>query len=281
MPMLPNFLIIGAARSGTTSVYHNLSEHPDIIIPVKKEPQFFTSQWERGLDWYQALFADYAGQKAIGEASMSYTYPDYTQTPTRIYELLPDTRLIYILRNPVERTFSHYLYYRHYSKVETLDFEQALQNWDIYLGTSRYYEWIEKYLHYFDRQKLLIIFFEEYVANPQANLWQIFRFLDVDSTFVPTNLTLKTNASFKPWSERLFQLYRRFSLSRPRIWLESLLPQHARPVIRNKIRAVLGQKQSTPQMAAETRSYLQAYFQPQVERLEQFLNRDLSIWHQN
>lgn len=275
---LPNFLVIGAARSGTTSLYHNLVQHPDIFMPLKKEPQFFTANREKGIHWYQSLFAEAAGQKAIGEASMTYTYPPFSETPSRIAALLPDVQLIYMLRNPVERTYSHYLYYRYNSAVESEDFEEAIRANPIYLGASCYDQWVQRYLDSFPSKNLFVAIFEEYVVDPIATLQQVFRFLCVDDSFVPARATSKTNASFMPRSQNLHRLYRRFSLSGSRMKLEALLPEPARPLARNAVRAVLGTHNNLPVLKAESRSYLEDYFRPSISRLEILLNRSLTIW---
>lgn len=279
MMKLPNFLVIGAARSGTTSLYHNLSTHPEIFMPLKKEPQFFTSNWEHGFEWYKHWFDGQTAETAVGEASMTYTYPAYANVaPERIAHHLPDARLIYLLRNPVERTFSHYNYYRYYSQVEKRDFAQAIAEWDIYLGASLYSEWIERYLRFFTPDKLLVVLFEEMVANPAQELARIFSFLGVNSEFVPPHAETKTNATFKARNEAVFNLYRRFSLSRSRMWLESLVPQRARPLVRNKIRGVLGGQERPPPLSSEMAHYLDVYFEPEIQRLELFLGRELTVW---
>lgn len=106
--MLPNFLIVGAARAGTTSLYYYLKQHPDVFMSPKKEIDFFDvdKNFEKGLDWYERYFEGYTGQKAIGEASPLYMYLE--KVPKRIAKVIPDVKLIFILRNPVDRAYSHY-----------------------------------------------------------------------------------------------------------------------------------------------------------------------------
>jgi len=279
--MLPNFLVIGAARSGTTSLYHNLSAHPQIFMSLKKEPQFFTSNWDKGFDWYTQWFTSQTTETAVGEASMTYTYPTYAATaPARIAKHLPDARLIYLLRSPVERTFSHYNYYRYYSQVEKREFADAIAERDIYLKTSLYFKWIQRYLQYFPPENLLIVLFEEMVASPAEELAKIFTFLEVDSTFVPSHAETKTNATFKARNEIVFNLYRRFSLSRSRMWLESFVPEKARPILRNQIRGVLGGQKKPPALSPDMKQHLRTYFEPEIQRLESFLGRNLDIWRQ-
>jgi len=276
--MLPNFVVIGAARSGTTYLYHNLISHPQIFMSLKKETQFFTSNWDKGFEWYATWFEGITKETMVGEASMTYTYPEYaTVAPARLAEHLPDARLIYLVRNPVVRTFSHYNYYRHYSGVETDDFPTALKKNSIYLGTSMYVEWLEKYLQYFSKDKILVVVFEELTANPQAEMAKIFNFLGVDPSFVSPHLTTKTNQTFKPKNEGLFQMYRYLSASSVRTWLESFIPNSLRPHLRNLVRKVFGTKENTPKLDPETELYLINHFEPEIKRLEIYLGRNLDV----
>lgn len=276
--MLPNFLIIGAARSGTTSLYHNLCEHPDIFMSSRKEPHFFSSNWDQGMDWYTGHFDRWSGESAVGEASVSYTYPQFPDTVKRIAETLPDARLIYMVRNPVNRAFSHYQYYRHYSNMESRPFEEAIDHNPIYLGASEYFSWIQRYLEYFPAPQLKVLVFEEFTQRPLEVLGETFTFLGVDASFVPSSARLATNKAFRPWSPFLYQLYKKVSLSKFRQAVEPLLPERARPRLRNYVRAVLGARQAAPAMADETRQRLADLLAPGILRLESHLGREIPQW---
>jgi hypothetical protein len=124
----PDFLIIGSAKSGTTTLYECLQRHPNIFLPALKEPQFFSknSVFEQGAAWYKALFAQAEDSQICGEASTTYTrWPHTPDVPRRIMNLLPNPKFIYLMRNPVERAYSHYC---HHMRFEvTMTFEEALQ----------------------------------------------------------------------------------------------------------------------------------------------------------
>lgn len=272
--------MIGAARSGTTSLYHHLSEHCDVFMPVKKEPQFFTSNFGKGVRWYEDLFSDYRGQAAVGEGSVSYTYPTFAdQVVDRIASTLGnEVRLVYVLRNPVERAFSHYLYYRHYTAMEgSQTFEEAINKNPLYLGASRYQFWIEKYAAMFTRERLHIVLFEEYVNSPKKSLERIFAFLNVEAGFMPRNLHLKTNMAFRPRSVQAQRAYGYLSRSRLRMFVERYLPETSRPILRNGIRKIMGDR-NLPLLAANTRQRLEALFESEVIWLENYLRLDLSQW---
>src|SRR3972149_2256199 len=150
-PLLPNFLVIGAPKAGTTSLYHYLRLHPQVFMPATKELSFFVEQnnWPRGRAWYEEQFSGAVDAAAIGEASPRYTmYPQYAGVPARIADLLPDIRLIYLVRHPIERMRSHYLDHVIYG-AEKAPIEKALLDNPLYLNASRYDLQIEQYMpHY-------------------------------------------------------------------------------------------------------------------------------------
>lgn len=179
--MLPNFLIIGAAKSGTTSLYHYLRAHPQVFMPEKKELGFFIAEenWSRGLAWYESQFEGAEDAVAVGEASPRYTMnPVYPGVPGRIAKLLPRARLIYVVRHPLERMRSHYL--EHLLTTDEGPIEKALVTYPIYLSASRYAAQIEHYLEYFPREQLLVITAEQLRSAPEQTLRRIFLFLGVD-----------------------------------------------------------------------------------------------------
>src|SRR5215210_7255111 len=108
---LPDFLVIGAMKAGTTTLYNHLRGHPDIFMTSYKEPEFFVAEktWGRGTAWYQRLFADAPDAARLGEASTSYSKcTEFTGVPERIHSLIPDVQLLYVLRHPIARIESMY-----------------------------------------------------------------------------------------------------------------------------------------------------------------------------
>ena len=146
--MLPTFIIPGAAKSGSTSLYHNLCQHPDILMSSNKEPNFFLLHWGKDITFYQQFFSHYSGEKAIGEATVGYM-PD-TRVPARIYSVLPNVKLIFTLRNPVSRAVSHYVW-RVNKGQEHRSFDEVLQcGFSEYpILYSLYYTHISRFLEYF------------------------------------------------------------------------------------------------------------------------------------
>ena len=186
------FFIIGAQKAGTTSLYEYLATHPDIFASPIKETKFFlnptpTTENENS---YRSMFAGRAAERWAFEASPHYTqYPRYQGVPARIHATFPQARLIYILRHPIDRIYSHYLFrLSKPDKGEQRSFDEAIDANPLYLDTSRYHLQLTQYLGLFPPTHILVVFFEELVADPRTTVKRIFDFLAVDSTFVPPNL---------------------------------------------------------------------------------------------
>jgi len=188
--MLPNFLVIGAAKAGTTSLYHYLRLHPQVFMPATKELSFFVKEnnWPRGRAWYEEQFSGAVDAAAIGEASPHYTmYPQYGGVPARMADLLPDIRLIYLVRHPIERMWSHY-HERVISGVEKAPMERALLDNPIYLNASRYALQIQQYAPHYRRERLLVIRSEDLRHERAPTLRRIYEFLGVAADWIAAEI---------------------------------------------------------------------------------------------
>jgi hypothetical protein len=188
--MLPNFIVIGAMNAGTTSLYRYLSAHPQVFMCDPKEPEFFASEekFEGKREWYERLFDPAGGVPALGEGSVVYSmYPVFDGVPERIASLLPDVRLIYLVRDPIERMRTQYLQYRYPKRIEyefereRKPFHEALLTSPLYVNSSRYALQIEQYLKYFGPEQFLIIKSEDLRHARARTIQRILEFLGVDS----------------------------------------------------------------------------------------------------
>ena len=197
---LPDFLILGAQKAGTTALYEYLRRHPDLTGPSWKEVSFFDRHWVRGVKWYRGNFPNRARTrgKLVGEASPSYVF--HPLGPARVQEVVPDARLVALVRNPVDRALSHY----HHEVAlgrEPLTFEQAIEAepertrgeeerlsrepdyfshtwWDYtYLARGRYAEQLERWLAVFPREQLLVLASDELAAEPGQTFARVLEFL--------------------------------------------------------------------------------------------------------
>jgi hypothetical protein len=215
---LPNFLVIGAMKCGTTSLFHYLQAHPQAYMAPIKEVEFFVAEknWRRGLDWYRSQFLGArADAKALGEASTSYTkYPQFEGVPERMAEYIPDARLIYLVRDPIERIRSHYQH-RVLTGAERAPLEDAVVRDGRYLDCSRYAMQIERYLGSFPPERILLITSEELRSDRLQTLRRIYTFLEIDPDFVPSTIdrefyTSGQRATYPPfvwWIRRTVKRY--------------------------------------------------------------------------
>ncbi|MGR3762443.1 sulfotransferase (plasmid) [Roseobacteraceae bacterium NS-SX3] len=295
---MPDFLIIGAARAGTTALFRALRQHPAVFMPEAKEPNFFCFEGEElayrgpGADYvnnsvtrledYQALF-DPAPEGALcGEASPLYLFSP--KAPERIHHHIPQVKMVAILRNPAEQALSHYLYAVK-QRIEPLeDFTDALaaeearlaQGWQPLFGYSRfpsYAEQLERYFALFGRGQILVRTYEEFRAAPAELLAEICAFIGAAPGDLP-ELPRQHNAGGVPKS-KLFQDF----LMKPNPVtgaIARVLPQDLRWRIRDRLSQMNLKRQAG--MPARARALLRARQQPGIERLEQILDRDLSAW---
>jgi Sulfotransferase family len=293
--MMPNFLVIGAQKAGTTSLYHYLKQHPEIYMSPLKEPHFFAVEGAdpdfRGplprnpltitdLETYRALFAGVSSETAIGEAS-----PGYLGNPRaagRIRHYIPEAKLIAILRNPVERAYSAYLH-RVRDDREWLDFARALREEEArvranltpgwyYKRAGFYYSQLKRYYELFDREQIRVYLYEDLDADPAGMLRELFAFLNVDETFVP-DTSLKHGVTGVPRSRILRRFLRG---SNP---VKSVLRPLFRPETRVKMVTKLNNLNLTkPQMSPEVRGTLVSSYREDILKLQDLIERDLSEW---
>lgn len=190
--MLPNFVIIGAQKAATTSLWHYLGQHPEVFVCPQKETDFFVAEmnWARGVSWYESLFqpAARSGAVAIGEASPSYTmYPSFGGVPERMARVIGDARLIYLLRHPVDRMVSGYVQSLTQGS-ETLPLAQALLERPPYADASRYWMQLEQYLRFFPPERILVLLSEELTSAAGPTLERALDFLGVASDWRPADL---------------------------------------------------------------------------------------------
>lgn len=182
---LPNFIIIGAAKSATTTLTTILPRHPQIFISKPKEPKFFGRHYDKGWDWYARLFRHARPRQLRGEASTMYSsaLASYDKAPALMHRYLPDLKLIYIVRDPLERAISQWRH-RKGRQRRTADFNQLMQSRHLrklVVGCSLYHERLESYRRFYPDEQIHCILFEDLIQQPQATLRSTLQFLGVKS----------------------------------------------------------------------------------------------------
>jgi hypothetical protein len=282
--VLPNFLIVGAPKSGTTSLARYLADHPDAWVVPEKELRFFDQHYDLGRDWYRDRFAAAGSEQAIGEATPTYLIN--ARAPARIAETLPDVRLIAILRNPVDRAYSHYWHWRE-RLGETRSFEQVVEDelagkangsdpiWRPeapetfpYLGYGRYAPQLENLARHFPPERILVLLFEDLTERPAEVFGEVCRFLGIDDSAVPESVGRVENAFRYYYPRWLWALFVRVKIGR-------FLPGRAAAAL---YRAMVREADPYPPMDPALRERLTEHFAPDNAALERRLGRDLSRW---
>jgi hypothetical protein len=308
---MPNFLIIGTARSGTTSLYHYLKQHPQVYMSPNKEPDFFALEGRtlnfdgpdgkeatnrrirRGcatnIEEYSALFRGASDETAIGEASTWYLYS--AQAPSRIKLHIPRAKLIAVLRQPVERACSAFLYLRLRGQEPLSEFSQALQaeeirkcaNWDwwwYYKDIGYYYVQLKRYFDMFEQDQIRVYLYEDLKAEPLRVVQSVYRFLGVDNGFVP-DFSRKYNSSGVPKNNPLADLVHKAHHPVKTI-LRPLLPAGLRWRLST---SVLNTRlmdwtvtEPPPLLDPEVRGELTDLYREDILKLQDLIGRDLSAW---
>ncbi|MGH9292820.1 MAG: sulfotransferase domain-containing protein [Acidimicrobiales bacterium] len=177
--------MIGAMKAGTDSLWEYLRAHPQVFMSVPKELDFFVTElnWERGPEWYESHFRQLASVKVVGEASTSYSkWPFYKEVPRNIASLLPDARLVYLVRNPIERIRSQYLHQRLLG-LERRPIDDAVLADPSYLNFSRYSMQLRQYLDYFDASHILVLVSEDLRYDRRVTMGRLAHFLGIDESW--------------------------------------------------------------------------------------------------
>ncbi len=301
MNNLPNFLVVGAAKSGTSTLYIHLLNHPEIYLPKieNKELRFFSemsrfkgpgdeyvnAKITKTIEEYSTHYCNVVHEKAIGDISPDYLYYN-KKSIKNIKKYLPgSTKIIIILRNPVDRAYSNYMHFLLDGR-EILPFEKACQaederleqHWEWAWGYRKaglYFNQVRAYVDDFDHVKICL--FDELIKDNKSFLEEIYAFLEVDPSFTPKYINQKFNASGVPKSKILHALLIRNDGQRNifRDFVNSLIPIKQRQTLK---RYLMNKNLQKPPMHPETRKSLTAFYREDVLKLQDLLQKDLSHW---
>ena len=288
---MPNFLIIGAMKSGTTALYYYLEQHPEIYMSPVKEPNFFSSQEQENaadavtnIGTYQHLFRGGSGKKALGEASHSYLYEPRAAAEIRRY--VPEAKLIAILRNPIDRAYSHFLHMVRSGTEPLDDFAQALREEEVgihnertsqdYIGRGLYYDQLKRYFGIFPQEQVRVYLYEDLSGAPISTVQDAFRFLKVDDSFVP-DVSLRRNVSGDPKYKTLDGLLRR--QSRIKHAAKIYLPARMRWRLSKTFDDLKTRNLAEPPpVQSKVRRQLIGVYREDILKVQELIHRDLSGW---
>ena len=286
--MKVDFFIVGAPKAGTTSLYHYLNEHPQVEMSSQKEPDYFSDKAinEQGmyygknrvntLDKYESLFVQ-KENIVYGEGSVSYLFYDNVAEDIKKYN--PNAKIIIMLRNPIERAFSHYLMDYRLGLISD-SFENILAKkskhknahlfYQQYIEVSKYAKQIQRYLDFFEKDNILVIDYEDFKKNVSKTVDQVYSFLNISAEFA-ADINTKHNTFTMPKNKVIRFIYSFVFL---RKILTFLFPIY---LVKN-IRVLLFKADKKPELLKETRSQLRIIFNDDIKKLEEVLGKNYSKW---
>jgi len=296
---MPNFLVIGAAKAGTTSLHYYLGQHPEVFVSPVKEPHFFALGGERprfrspGADGginlksvadprgYERLFDGVRDEKAVGESSTSYLYSP--EAAGSIKSLMPEAKLIAVLRDPAERAYSTFLALRLDGREPLGDFSLALAaederiegGWEHiwhYKSLGFYHAQFARYREAFEEGRLRVYLYEDLSADPRGVMRDAYSFLGVDDSFTP-DTARRHNMSGVAKNGFLVSMVRKRHPVKTAI--KPLFPASLR---RRLVSSVQERVLSRPPFPPEIRRELVDAYREDVLMLQEMLGRDLSAW---
>lgn len=293
----PTFLIPGASRSGTTSLHSYLTQHPDIFLPNGKELHFFerNENYRRGLEYYESLYDEWDGERAAGEVCPPYwyrgvTYEDgaYRWQPdddaaTRIHDAYPDVDIVLTLRNPVTRLHSQYWKNVRQGYEDVTPLGRAIERersgvrkkerdnlcWLYY---NHYPTHVRRWLELFDRDQILFLVFENWIAEPEQALNAICEHIGVEP-LDDWELDTESNQSITPRFWFLNRFYHQYINDTP---IQPLLAKTGIPRVLRRLNATSGK----PELEPETERLLFEEFADDFDELEALTGLDLDVWRQ-
>ena len=255
-PRLPDFIIIGAMKSATSTLHNQLSAQPGIFMSTPKEPNFFSDDeiYNQGLDWYTALFSGADTEQVCGESSTHYTkLPDYPETIQRLKAAIPMPKLIYVMRHPIDRLISHYMH-QWSEGVISCDINQAIDRYPELVDYSCYGMQISAYFEAFGSKSVLPLFFEDLKANKNKSLNRVGEFIGLTEPLIWVDDLAQDNVS----SQRIrrFYGYELLINSKPMAWLrKALIPQRVRDRVKQQLSMQRRPEISSVQLARITKIF--------------------------
>ena len=281
MPFPPEVFLIGAQKAGTTTLASLLSQHPDICVAKNKEPHYFTGNSNKNLTWYQKQFPN--PEHICIDASTSYSFAPlssdnsymakkcFHNIPQRIYALNPQAKFIYLLREPVARTYSSY-WHSFNTGREHRSFSEAIENDRFYLDVSNYYSQLTLWLEYFSLDSFLFLLFEDMKQNTQGTIDDCCQFLEVDPNKIEIDLEHQNKTSHVNSIGRKFnRIFKKLDYS----GMGFLAPSSARKLIH---KYTTDERQILPTVSSTERHFLSNYFANKNENLAKLTGIKLNQW---
>lgn len=295
-----NLFIVGAAKSGTTSLYHYLNQHESVFFPQVKEPNYYSNIFSEDKQAYKKpkpnkfyhhkiinskkeYFLLYKGSESysiVGDASPSYLWD--LNSAARIHKDFPNAKIIIILRNPIQRAFSHYLMNLRSGLEQDRNFYSALlrdqknsqEVWGdgksmLYVSLGMYSSQIQSYYNYFDKNNIKVLLYEEFFENLAYSVTGLFKFLNISNS---KDDTLNLDTSFNAYASPKNKLAELLIKHKQKL---GFIRKFAPPMLKQNI---LFKSSEKPKIDDKTYNYLAKIYKKDIEKLEEILGRNLSLW---
>jgi len=290
-----DFIGIGVERAGTTWIFECLKEHPQICGSNYKEVKFFSKKtqfkgeddkYQRGINYYASYFQHCLNKQIKGEFSPHYFYEK--ESARRIKKHFPKVKLILCLRNPIERAYSAFCFEKSRRKVNYDNFNEAINNeFDYFIKDGFYSKNLEYYFNLFPKENILILIYENALKNPIDFILKIYKFLEVDESFIPQKAKARINT---PHNKNEFRIFLSALILKTKIFLtkfkigRNLVNWSEKKGAGNLLHRILEKRKKTLEkvqkksMDSQTRKHLQHIYQSEIQKIEKITGKDLSLW---
>jgi hypothetical protein len=279
---LPNLIIIGGLKCGTTSIHHYLGLHPEIQMSKPKELNFFAEElnWDLGLDWYASRFDNRF--KVRGESSPHYTnLPRFTGVPERIHQNCPDARLLYMVRDPIKRILSHWVHATG-AGYETREMVPTLSQPDSsYIQRSMYWMQLQPYLDLFEREQIEIITQEELQSEREETMRKAFSFAGVDESFTSEQFDREWEKSSAKQGDKYQLMEKLIKLPGFRSFDRNFdrLPERMRWIVEKVVHDPDKPPAPKPKLPDDLFETVRGRYSADVAGLQKFAGREFAGWH--
>ncbi|MDZ7831112.1 MAG: sulfotransferase [Desulfobacterales bacterium] len=275
MGNLPNLIIFGIAKCGTSAIHDYLDLHPQITMSKIKELSFFNSNraWKRGINWYESNWP--IRNDILGESSPSYTEDaDWQEVPERIAHTLTDVKLIYMVRDPIDRIRSHYAnaYRKH---LENRTFQEAIFSdpKNLFIDLSKYYKKILPFWNLFGQQSIYIVDLWDLKTNPRETMQGVFRFLNVEDSFYSPKFERSiNNSSVKKREINIITALRHFKNN-------TILSKIHFPLFLHKVNKIFFKRAvRLPELQSAERKILARYLEEDIQKFRELSGKNFNHW---
>lgn len=279
-----DFIGIGAQKSATSWIYKMLIQHPEICGFYGKETHFFSDddKYDKGIEYYKEFFFDCDSRKKIGEYSADYL--TNKKVPLRIKKYFPDVKIIISLRNPVERAISRINHLKSNDRIKKnyKEYVSYIDDFPEIIENGLYSKYIKNYLELFPKENIHIIIYDDLLSSPQKEIKKLYKFLNIDDSFVPCGISVRINSSEERLSSVHKFINKVYLKLRKRYFGKKIINFFRKIGIRYYIiQKLLYNKKKLLQINDQERKLLYNYFKDDIRKTKKIINKDLSNWLKN